>query len=246
MQRQQQRIRVGTSGWYYHHWVGPFYPQDTREQDFLPYYAEYLSSAEVNYSFYHLPTNESLIEWRDAVPNDFIFAIKASRYITHAKKLRDAEEPLRKLLRRISLLGNKLGPILFQLPPHWHRNPERLSAFLKILPDNYRYAIEFRDPSWFEDTIFDMLADYDIAFCVYDLDGETSPKPITTDFIYIRLHGPEHAYDGKYPPHALSLWAKEMNAWAEQGKKVYCYFDNDQLAYAVENARELRQLVRNA
>jgi uncharacterized protein YecE (DUF72 family) len=236
-------IHIGTSGWHYDHWVGPFYSPDLAADDFLAYYAKHLSTVEINSTFYGLPEVETLRHWRESTPPGFLFAVKASRYITHMKKLRDPREPVSNFLERVDTLADRLGPILFQLPPRWHLNIERLELFLESLPKGYRYAFEFRDPSWLEPQTYDALRQYGAAFCVYDLAGQLTPKEITTDWIYVRLHGPDGAYQGLYDVQALSGWAGAFSTWAAQGKEAYCYFDNDQFGYAVKNALALQAML---
>jgi uncharacterized protein YecE (DUF72 family) len=169
--------------------------------------------------------------------------VKASRYITHMKKLKDPEEPIATFLGRVAALGDRLGPILFQLPPNWRFNANRLHSFLDRLPDGYRYAFEFRDSSWFDPEAYDLLREKGAAFCVYDLAGSTSPKPITADFIYVRLHGPIESYQGHYQDEELAGWAKLLTGWAEEGKEVYCCFNNDPEGYAIQDARALLRMV---
>jgi uncharacterized protein YecE (DUF72 family) len=236
-------IYIGTSGWHYQHWVGPFYPDDVQVQDFLAYYSQHFNTVEINNSFYGLPDEKTLRQWRQSVPEDFIFSAKASRYITHMKKLLDPKEPVDTFLERIAYLTPNLGPILFQLPPNWRANPERLEAFLQILPANRRYTFEFRDTSWFIDPVYKLLEHYNAAFCIYQLAGLLSPKTITADFIYVRLHGPDGAYQGRYSTQELSGWAGAFSSWSSQGKEIFCYFDNDQAGYAVQNAAELQAML---
>lgn len=236
-------IYIGTSGWHYDHWEGPFYPSGISDDTFLEYYADRFRTAEINNSFYQLPKKETLLRWRDAVPEDFVFSVKASRYLTHMKKLKDPEGPLFRFLDRVGVLEDKLGPTLFQLPPRWGSNPKRLEAFLDILPEGQRYAFEFRDPSWFEDEVYGMLAKHGAAFCVYDLDGETSPKQVTADFAYVRLHGPDDPYRGQYGPERLAGWTGAFSAWRKQRLDVYCYFDNDEAGYAAQDALRLQQMM---
>jgi uncharacterized protein YecE (DUF72 family) len=234
---------IGTSGWHYHHWVGAFYPHNLPHGAFLEYYANHFATAEINNSFYRLPEKKTLLRWRDAVPEGFVFSVKASRYLTHMKKLKDPREPLERLFDRVSVLGSKLGPILFQLPPRWRLNPERLKGLLEILPKNHRYAFEFRDYSWFDGEVYGLLAKHRAAFCVYDLDGRTSPKEITADFAYVRLHGPDGPYRGRYGARRLSGWGGVFSAWLEEGLEVYCYFDNDEAGYATQDALRLQRLL---
>ncbi|WP_058557013.1 DUF72 domain-containing protein [Thiohalocapsa sp. ML1] len=238
---------IGTSGWYYDAWEGPFYPPDLPPTKRLDYYGARLDSAEIDSSFYHLPSVETLERWCARVPSDFVFAAKASRYITHMKKLNDPAESLDRLVTRMDILGERLGPILFQLPPGWHRNTERLAAFLDRLDDRHRWAFELRDPSWIDDTTLALLRRHNAAFCIYELDGWRSPAHITSDFVYIRLHGPGAAYQGSYDSAALGHWARAIRAWCAKGLDVYCYFDNDEAGYAVQNALALRErLARQA
>ena len=152
-----ENIHIGTSGWHYPDWVGPFYPRGMKEAEFLPYYARRLSTVEINNTFYHLPTHETLIRWRDETPEDFLFTCKASRYLTHMKKLKDPKESIERFFESVTVLEHKLGPILFQLPPRWRMNVSRLEAFLIALPTGFRYAFEFRDASWFDEEIYQLL-----------------------------------------------------------------------------------------
>ncbi|MFW5970155.1 MAG: DUF72 domain-containing protein [Halofilum sp. (in: g-proteobacteria)] len=233
---------IGTSGWAYPHWSGPFYPEDLQEEERLAYYARHFRSVEINNSFYQLPAAATLARWRDTVPGDFTFAIKASRYVTHMKKLKNPGETMPGFLERVGKLGDRLGPILFQLPPRWHSNPERLRYFLSMLPGNLRYTFEFRDPSWFEDAVLGQLRGFGAAFCIYDLAGARTPLHLTADFVYVRLHGPGSAYQGCYDEDTLRGWATTFRGWLREGRDVYCYFDNDEAGYAAINAMRLLEL----
>jgi uncharacterized protein YecE (DUF72 family) len=242
--KDQKNIHIGTSGWHYDHWRGSFYPEDIPKTEFLTFYAEHFHTVEINNSFYQLPNKKTLSKWAESSPRDFIFTAKASRYLTHMKKLKDPDEPLATFFDAVRVLGNKLGPVIFQLPPRWHFNPERLNAFLEALPSEYRYAFEFRDPSWFDERAYEALRKHGAAFCVYELAGRMSPKRITADFIYIRLHGPGDAYQGQYDSSTLAGWAGAFATWAAQGKEIFCYFDNDEAGYAAQDARSLQQMVQ--
>jgi uncharacterized protein YecE (DUF72 family) len=237
-------IHIGTSGWHYQHWRGPFYPAGLGPARFLPFYADRFHTVEINNSFYRLPSEHALSLWREAVPPGFIFAVKGSRFITHMKKLQDPERSLAPFLDRIVVLGDTLGPILFQLPPRWHFNRERLAAFLKALPGTHRYALELRDQSWINDRALDMLAQHGVAFCLYEFAGYVSPREVTADFVYIRLHGPAGPYQGKYSLKTLEAWAGAIAAWSRQGREVFCYFDNDEAGYAAQDALTLQDLLR--
>lgn len=238
----EERIHIGTSGWHYQHWKGPFYPSDIADGEMLGYYADRLRTVEINNTFYQLPEQGTITTWRDTAPDGFVFAVKASRYITHMKKLKDPREPVRTFLSRIALLDDKLGPILFQLPPNWHFDAVRLRSFLEVLPPDHRYAFELRDPDWIRPEAYQILAEHGVAFCIYDFHGRQSPKEVTADHVYVRLHGPYDAYRGTYDTETLAGWAGAFATWAEQGKEIYCYFDNDEKGYAVQNAMTLREM----
>ena len=243
--RRREGIHIGTSGWHYPHWVGPFYPETLRLHEFLGYYAGVFSTVEINNTFYRLPDPEVFKGWSQATPPEFVFACKASRYITHMKKLREPRDTCRRFLEATAVLGDKRGPTLFQLPPRWHVNPERLAGFLEVLPAERRFAIEFRDRSWFTPPVYELLRRRNVALCVYDLAGATSPLQLTADFVYLRLHGPKEAYCGRYDERALATWAKRILTWRRVGLEVYCYFDNDQAGFAVSDARRLITLIRS-
>ena len=245
----ESKIRVGTSGWHYAHWRGPFYPDRFPADEMLAFYCQRLDTVEINNSFYHLPDKKTFRAWCQQTPAGFLFSVKASRYITHMKKLKDPQQPLRKFLSHARELGPKLGPILFQLPPRWRRDAGRLRDFLQALPTKHglaslttgRYAFEFRDPSWFHRETYALLEKHNAAFCVFDLAGMTSPKELTADFAYLRLHGPsEFHYQGRYTRRQLAGWLKTIQRWQRQGARTaYVYFDNDQNGYAALNALEL-------
>ncbi len=235
-------IRIGTSGWSYPHWRGPFYPGELPEGNWLDFYAARFNATEVNSTFYQLPAPETLVNWRDTVPAGFQFAVKGSRYITHMKKLKDARDTVPRFLERIDALGDKLGPVLFQLPPKWRFNPDRLAAFLQALPGGYRYTLELRDPSWLDDRAYALLGAHGAALCIYHLEGRLSPLEVTGDFVYVRLHGPDGAYQGSYSEEELAGWAETMERWSAEGRDVYCFFDNDEAGYAAANAARLAEL----
>lgn len=237
------QTHIGTSGWHYNHWKGPFYPQSIKNKELLTYYARHFQAVEINNSFYRLPEEKTLKSWRDNVPSDFIFCVKASRYITHLKKLKDVEEALNLFLKRVEILKNKLGPVLFQLPPRWHFNRERFFDFLEILPHNHRYAFEFRDRSWHNPEALEAMKVMGASFCIYEIDGYISPKEITADFLYVRLHGPGAAYQGDYDTQTLRGWADAFSTWLDQGKEIFCFFDNDESGFAVLNAKELNKMM---
>jgi uncharacterized protein YecE (DUF72 family) len=236
-------INIGTSGWNYDHWKGPFYPPELPRKQWLSHYLKFFQTIEINNSFYQLPRRETFEEWHDTTPEGFIFAVKGSRYITHMKKLKDPEEPIERFMGNVRGLKDKLGPILFQLPPRWMCNPERLMMFLAVLPEDCRYAMEFRDDTWWHPEVYEILRSRNIAFCIFELAGRHTPFKITTDFVYIRLHGPGDAYQGQYDDQSLSRWAKDIRKFSKDGLPVYIYFDNDENGYAAQDALRLKEKV---
>ena len=234
---------IGTSGWMYDHWKGPFYPSGLETDAMLPTYAETFRSVEVNNTFYQLPDAEIVDGWRQRSPEGFIFAVKANRYITHMKNLLEPEEPVATMMDRMARLGDKLGPILFQLPPGWHVNADRLVAFTEILPESGRFAFEFRHPSWYVPEIYEILTQHHCAFCIHDHADAPSPQETTAGFIYLRFHGPRGDYGDQYSRSILKEWAARIQSWQDGGQNVFAYFNNDAHGYAVENARTLRSLL---
>ncbi len=212
-------IRIGTSGYHYKHWVGPFYPQKTPASKMLEYYIQHFNTLELNNSFYRLPAISAFEDWRDSTPRDFVFAVKASRFITHNKKLKDPENAIDNILPRAEHLEKKLGPMLFQLPPRWKVNAGRLENLLAILPRQHRYAFEFRETSWMSPEINRILKKFNAAFCIYELAGYHSPLELTADFAYVRLHGPaEGKYQGSYSKARLAKWARQIDRWPPNSK----------------------------
>jgi uncharacterized protein YecE (DUF72 family) len=237
------KIWIGTSGWHYKHWRYNFYPENLKPKDYMNHYLNYFSTVEINNSFYRLPSYETFVNWRNSVPDDFIFSVKSSRFITHMKKLKDPIEHFNNFIQNVDGLEEKLGPILFQLPPGWYFNKIRLQEFIQILPTSYRYTFEFRNQSWYNKEVYELLQSRNIAFCIYELEFHTSPLEVTADFVYIRLHGPGYKYQGSYSDEALHGWANNCLNWRNQGKDVYIYFDNDQDAFAAHNAQTLHRFV---
>lgn len=237
-------IRVGTSGWHYKHWVGRYYPEKIKPGAMLPHYLRDFDTVELNNTFYQLPKEESFDTWRDCVPDDFLFAVKGSRFITHMIKLKDAARGLSNFMPRAERLGGKLGPILWQLPPGWKVNVERLEEFLEALPRNHQYAFELRNETWMTDRVLEVLQRYNAAFCIYELAGYHSPIELTADWTYIRLHGPTaFKYQGSYSDAQMDAWAKRLVGWRKSLRSIYVYFDNDDSAYAVDNALTLKRMI---
>lgn len=240
-------IRIGTSGWHYKHWCGPFYEEKTPPRRMFACYQQQFDTVELNNSFYRLPTEDALQSWFDSSPADFLFAAKASRYITHRKRLSDPQNAVDHFFERMQRLGPKLGPILFQLPPRWNANPERLENFLRVLPRGHPYTFEFRDLSWNQEAIYNILRRHNAAYCISEIAGYQSPELLTADFAYTRLHGPgERAYQGEYSQEQLQRWAEKIAVWSETLRAVYVYFDNDQAGFAAKNALALKKMVTTA
>jgi uncharacterized protein YecE (DUF72 family) len=204
------------------------------------YYLRYFDTVELNNTFYRLPDKSTMRAWRDAAPPDFRFALKGSRFISHMKKLKDPEASIARFFDRIDILGEKTGPILFQLPPAWPVDVERLAAFLAALPPHYRYAFEFRNPTWTNEETLSALRRRNAAYCIFELAGYQTPLIVTADFVYLRLHGPGGKYQGDYSSRVLDRWAGRIEAWSREGKDVWAYFDNDDSGYAPKNALELK------
>jgi len=240
------KIYVGTSGWLYKHWLGRFYPEGSNTRQQFEFYSKHFDTIEINNSFYNLPPRSVFEGWYERSPKKMLFAVKANRFITHMRKLTQPEEPITRLFISIDALKEKLGPILFQLPPKWKVNVTRLKEFLQALPAGYRYAFEFRNETWYHEEIYQLLEQYNCAFCIYQLAGHSSPMKLTADFVYIRLHGPtEFKYQGSYSNAALKKWANQCIEWQKEKRDVFVYFDNDQDAFAAFNALTLKQLLAN-
>lgn len=238
-----ERARIGTSGWVYPHWRGVFYPPDLPQSRWFEHYARHFDTVEVNNTFYHLPQEQTFREWEAQAPPGFVYALKASRYMTHLKKLKDAAEPLQHFLERARLLGEHLGPILYQLPPNWHQDLARLESFLQLLPGDLLHAFEFRHPSWYSEEALALLDRYGAGLCIMDLPGLASPLRVTGRLAYVRFHGPQRAYEGSYSEEELAAWARRVRGFLAEGRPAYLYFNNDAHGYAVQNALRLREML---
>lgn len=235
-------IRIGTSGWHYRSWHGPFYPASTRIKDFLAYYVTQFDTAEINNSFYRLPTENAVRAWREAVPEGFVFAWKVSRFITHMKRLKDLEDSIALVFGRMAGLGGAFGPVLFQLPPTFRADPEtreRVARCLDLVPAGHRYAFEFRHPSWYGEAALDLLRDHNAALCISDHADAPAPWVTTADFVYIRAHGTNGRYAGSYSTQTLQDWSRRIAGWRREQRDVYVYFDNDIKSAAPGDAKRL-------
>jgi uncharacterized protein YecE (DUF72 family) len=239
----REEIRIGCSGWQYRHWRGRFYPRDLPVADWLEHYALTFDTVELNNSFYRLPEADAFAAWARRVPAGFVFAVKASRYLTHLKRLREPAEPLDRLWSRATRLGTHLGPMLYQLPPRWACDMARLREFVERLPRHRLQAIEFRDASWYRPEVFSVMADARVALCLHDMPGSaTKPDPVGP-FVYLRFHGAAGKYRGGYSGQALRAWADRLASWAEDGLRCHVYFNNDVGGHAPRDAVRLREML---
>jgi uncharacterized protein YecE (DUF72 family) len=233
-----QGIHIGCSGWAYKDWKGPFYPADLKDAERLAFYQTKFSTAEINASFYRTPMAAAVQNWADRAPAGFVFCWKASRFITHNKKLLDCRESVDFILGRMAPLGTE-GPILFQLPPSLHLNLERLSTFIGWLPAGRRATFEFRHPSWYDQAVYDLLAANDLSLCISDHHAAPSPWIATASYVYVRGHGPGGRYHGSYEDDQLDAWAGHIRRWRAEGRAVFSYFDNDIRSAAPADAARL-------
>jgi len=241
-----KNLYIGTSGWVYSQWDKIFYPEDLSSKDKLKYFSKNFKTAEVNYSFYRLPKPSTYRKWHSESSAGFIFAIKASRFITHVKRLKEAEEAWKTFIKNTLNLKEKLGPILFQFPANFkanEENTERLEKFLQLITKRkLRYAFEFRHESWCEKKFYSLFRKYKAAWVIADSPSYPKAEVITSDFIYIRMHGSKVLFISNYTKKELQELAKKIKNWLK-AVDVYVYFNNDAMGYAVENAKMLKELV---
>jgi uncharacterized protein YecE (DUF72 family) len=233
-------IHIGTSGWNYGDWRGRFYPPDLPAKQYLGFYARQFRTVEVNYSFYHLPRPSTYENWAAQVPDGFVFAVKASRWITHIRRLEEVEDKWRNFLANATVLGEKLGPILLQFPPSFKANAAALGAFLAATRKPLRLAFEFRHASWFDPGILELLRHYQAALVVADSERyPQAPALRTGPFTYLRFHGPAELFASSYSDDQLRAWSSRIKTWLSDGAAVYAYFNNDFHGHALANARTL-------
>jgi uncharacterized protein YecE (DUF72 family) len=241
----EPQLLIGTSGWTYASWRGRFYPRDMPSGEYLAFYAKEFVTTEINYSFYQLPRPETFAKWAEQVPADFIFAVKASRFISHTKRLKEIEEAWTRFVTNAEQLGSHLGPILLQFPQSFRCDVPRLTAFLeyaRTAGPKLRLVFEFRHESWFKKAVYEALHRHAAALCIADSSRYPRHDIITSDFVYVRFHGPARLFGSRYPRRQLTLEARKIGQWLKTGLAVYVYFNNDALGHAVVNARELRSL----
>jgi uncharacterized protein YecE (DUF72 family) len=238
-------IHIGCSGWQYRHWRADFYPAELPQSRWLEYYAARFDTVEINNTFYRLPEAGTFAAWKRRVPRGFVYAVKASRYLTHMKKLKDPKEPIELFFSRAKRLGSALGPALYQLPPRWPLTPARLArfeAFLNALPPRRRHVVEFREPSWYAPEVFALLQDHRVALCLHDMQGSAISTFESGPFVYVRFHGPQK-YGGRYSDAALDAWAGRLSGQARAGRPIYAYFNNDTGGHAPRDAVRLRERI---
>jgi uncharacterized protein YecE (DUF72 family) len=240
------RARVGCSGWQYRHWRAAFYPTEIPIARWFDHYATVFDTVEINNSFYRLPEAATFDRWAERAPRNFLFAVKASRYLTHMKKLKDPEDPLGRFFGRAHHLGSHLGPVLYQLPPGLMKDLPRLEHFLQALPRSVRHTIEFRDPSWYSDEVLELLRVNDVALCLHDMLGSATERVRPASFVYVRFHGPSGHYAGGYSSERLRAWASWLRTQLADGVDVYAYFNNDVGGHAPRDAVALRRLLETS
>lgn len=241
------RIRVGCSGWQYNHWRGDFYPAELPTLRWFAHYARTFDTVEINNSFYRWPAPGTFDRWRLQAPPGFVYAVKASRFLTHMKKLKDPEGPLERTFDGVRHLGPRLGPVLYQLPPRWPVNVERLEHFLRALRTVGSppcQAIEFREPSWYVEPVFDLLRRHGVALCLHDMHGSATGKMVVGPFVYVRFHFGTQKYGGRYEDDRLEEWAEWLTERAMEGLHVFAYFNNDVGGHAPRDAVRLRSMLR--
>ena len=239
-------IRVGTSGWQYKDWKGTFYPEKLPTSKWLQYYVQHFPTVEVNASFYRLLREDPVRRWREQAPPGFEFVLKGSKFITHNLKLGRPEEPLRRFFEPAQPLLDIVPVILWQLPPKWKRNVERLDEFLSALPAGPRYAVEFRETSWYHEDVFAVLERHNASHCWISTNWFDADFTATGDFVYVRFHGLHEGYLYDYSDEELEPWAQRLLAAHEQGKDAWVFFNNDWHANAIRNANQLLAMLGDA
>ena len=241
----RHRVRIGCSGWQYKHWRGDFYPSDVPMTRWFEYYASRFDTVEINNSFYRLPEAETFARWGQRAPARFLFAVKASRFLTHMKKLKEPEEPVERLFTRMRHLGTHLGPVLYQLPPGFKLDRPRLEHFLHTLPSGVQHVMEFRDPTWYADDVSELLERHGVARCLHDMKGSATSRERIGPFVYVRFHGASGTYSGGYSADRLERWAEWLHDQRTAGVDVFAYFNNDVGGHAPRDAITLRRLVED-
>ncbi len=244
---EKKLIHIGTSGWMYKHWIDFFYPSSLSRKKWFDFFSKRIKTVEINNSFYRIPEEKIFIKWKNESPSNFIFSVKLFREITHENKLYNCSIILNEFLKRASLLEHKLGSILIQLPPFLMYDYNLLLSFLKLLPPDFKFTFEFRNHSWWNQKTYNLLKKYNSAFCMFHISNTITPRVVTADHVYVRLHGPSiHPYQGEYKNPVLKKWSKFICGWNKSGKEVFFYFNNDQNAYAVQDVLKLNKFISEA
>ena len=234
---------IGTSGFYYEHWRGILYPEGIPKNRWFEYFSREFDTVEMNSTFYHLPRSKTVEGWDSRSPDDFLFSFKASRSISHYKRLRGVKEDLYLFLHLLKPLRHKIAAILIQLPPSLHKDAELLADFFPILPPRWRFVLEFRHESWYDEEIYALLRQYGVAYCWHDFGRKETPILSTTDFCYIRLHGPSGHYQGSYEDTVLWKWDRRIRQEVDRGHEVFVYFNNDMEGNAIRDAQRLKSFL---
>jgi uncharacterized protein YecE (DUF72 family) len=237
------RVHVGCSGWVYRHWKGGFYPEGLPQKRWFEHYASKFDTVEINASFYRLPLASTFAGWREKAPPGFRYAVKVNRFITHMKKLIDCDEPLDQFIALARPLEDKLGPLLYQLPPSLHKDVARLEAFLRRLPDDLEHVVEFRHRSWYDEDVLALLDRYGVGFVTHDLVGLKSPRWASGRTAYVRFHGTKGKYRGRYSEDQMREWAEWLVGQRSLGQSAWAYFNNDIGGDAIEDAQTLKAMI---
>ena len=236
-------IHIGCSGWVYKHWRGILYPEGLPQKRWFERYAEDFDTVEINASFYRLPLASTFDSWREKAPEGFRYAVKVNRFITHLKKLMGVDEEVREFAALARRLEHSLGPLLYQLPPSLKRDLGRLEAFLKVIPTDLVNVFEFRNPDWYDPETYALLDRYGASFCVHDMPGSKTERIAVGPIAYVRFHGGEGKYWGRYSDEGLLGWTDWILDQSRQGRAVWCYFNNDIHGHAIHDAQTLKSMV---
>ena len=237
------RIHVGCSGWVYKHWRGIFYPEGLPQKRWFERYSDEFDAVEINASFYRLPLASTFDGWRDKAPDGFCYAVKVNRFITHMKKLLDVGQPLEDFVGLARRMDKRLGPLLYQLPPSLKLDLDRLEAFLKLVPKDLANVFEFRNRDWYVPELYDLLDRYGASFCVHDMPGSKTERIAVGPVAYVRFHGAEGKYWGRYPDEELLGWSGWIGDQSRRVRAAWCFFNNDIHGHAIEDARTLKSMI---
>jgi uncharacterized protein YecE (DUF72 family) len=241
----KQKIYIGTSGWNYKSWKSKFYPEELTQKEWLDYYSKRFNSVEINNTFYQLPKKHTFKNWAYHTPENFVFSVKASRYITHLKKLSNCGDAVNKLIEHSSQLKEKLGIFLFQMPANQGKDINKLKNFINLLPDKCKYAFEFRNDSWFNDDVFNILDRNNCGVVISSSPDFPFHDIATGRICYIRMHGSKKLYSSKYSNDELKKFARIIIKYHNKGFYSFIYFNNDIHGYAVENADAIQKLIND-